>query len=110
MTRLTPEQQRSLRQDFDARARKGDLLVADAIREMRRILMMTQAEFGQAFRLTVRRISELENGRANPTVETLERLGRPFGMSVGFVPRKAEPARVQPVRTPGSGPQTETLP
>ena len=110
MARLTPEQQRSLRQGFDARARNGELLLADAIREMRRILMMTQAEFGRAFRLTVRQVSELENGRANPTVETLERLGKPFGMSVGFVPRKATPARVQPVRTPGSGPRTGTLP
>ena len=77
---------------------------------MRRILMMIQTEFGRVFRLTVRQISELENGRAKPTVETLERLGQPFGMSVGFVPRKETRSPGQPLRTRRSGPRTGTGP
>ena len=36
--------------------------------------------------------AEIELDRGNPTTETLNKIGRPFGYTVGFVPR----ARKQP--------------
>lgn len=48
---------------------------------------LTQEQFGKLFRLTRRQVSELETGAGNPTVETLNRIARAFGFTVGFVPR-----------------------
>lgn len=48
---------------------------------------MTQEEFASSLGLTRRQVAEIEAGTANPTMETLERIGRLFGFGVGFVPR-----------------------
>jgi transcriptional regulator with XRE-family HTH domain len=67
-------------------AEGGELVWAEGVRAMRRCFAMTQAEFGRAFGLTTRQVSQLETGAANPTVATLERLARPFGLTVGLIP------------------------
>lgn len=46
---------------------------------------MAQQEFAKALSLTRRQIAEIEAGAANPTLETLDKIGRVFGFSVGFV-------------------------
>ncbi|TCZ51448.1 helix-turn-helix domain-containing protein [Roseicella aquatilis] len=56
---------------------------------MRQALGMTQARFASVFKLTRRLVVDLEAGRANPTVETLTKIGKPFGYQVGFVLTKA---------------------
>lgn len=48
---------------------------------------MTQQEFAKTLALTRRQVAEIEAGTANPTLETLERIGRLFGFSIGFVPK-----------------------
>ncbi|MBI0436144.1 helix-turn-helix transcriptional regulator [Roseomonas sp. KE0001] len=72
----------------------GGLEWSQAVRRMRQALGMTQARFAQAFKLTRRLVVDLEAGRANPTAETLAKIGKPFGYQVGFVLKKAaeEPA------------------
>ena len=52
-----------------------------------RALGFTQGEFGHHFGLTVRQVSQLETGAANPTVATLERILAPLGLTVGFIPQ-----------------------
>lgn len=54
---------------------------------MRLSLAMDQESFGQVFKMTRRQVSEIERGVGNPTVETLERAARAFGLRLGFVPR-----------------------
>lgn len=76
-------------------AEGGELAWAKGVRAMRRCFGMTQAEFGRTFGLTTRQVSQLETGAANPTVATLERLARPFGLTVGLIP---EPAAKDPER------------
>lgn len=76
-------------------AEGGELAWAEGVRGMRRCFAMTQSEFGQAFGLTTRQVSQLETGAANPTVATLERLARPFGLTVGLIP---EPSRKESER------------
>ena len=36
--------------------------------------------------ISTRILAEIELDRRNPTVETLNKIGRPFGYTVGFVP------------------------
>ena len=53
---------------------------------MRQVTGMTQADFAEKVagvsKLT---IAQIERGEGNPTVETLERVGRAFGLRLGFV-------------------------
>lgn len=55
--------------------------------EIRKSLGLTQAQFATLTGITKRQVAEIETGKANPTVETLQRIGSLFGFSVGFVPR-----------------------
>jgi transcriptional regulator with XRE-family HTH domain len=56
---------------------------------MSRAMGLTQEEFAALLKMTWRQIAELEGGRANPTLDTLERIGRLFGLTTGFVPISA---------------------
>ncbi|MBZ9790869.1 helix-turn-helix domain-containing protein [Rhizobium sp. 3T7] len=75
------------RRDLAERARNGDLRLPGAVAEIRKGFGMTQEEFAKTLALTRRQIAEIETGTANPTLETLEKIGRLFGFAVGFVPR-----------------------
>lgn len=68
----------------------GGLEWSQAVKRMRQALGMTQARFAQSFKMTRRLVVELEAGSANPTAETLEKIGKPFGYRVGFVLVKPE--------------------
>jgi DNA-binding XRE family transcriptional regulator len=79
------------RRTLAERARSGDLRLPEAVLEIRKGFGMTQYEFAKALSLTRRQVAEIETGRANPTLETLAKIGRLFGFSVGFVPRTRSP-------------------
>lgn len=52
---------------------------------MRNISGMNQKAFAQRIvGVSPRVLAEIELGRANPTVETLNKIGRAFGYKVGF--------------------------
>lgn len=75
------------RRTLAERARTGNLRLPDAVVEIRRGLGLTQDEFAKMLSLTRRQVAEIEAGAANPTLETLMRIGRLFGFGVGFVPK-----------------------
>ena len=64
----------------------GALTVAQAVKRMRKITGLTQLEFARKVAgVTVRTLNEIETGKANPTVETLNKIAGPFGYQVGLV-------------------------
>jgi DNA-binding XRE family transcriptional regulator len=64
---------------------RGEISLGEAVRSMRRISGMNQKAFAQKIvGVSPRVLSEIELGRANPTVETLNKIGRAFGYEVGF--------------------------
>lgn len=67
------------------RARNSDLLLPEAVVEIRRGIGMTQEEFAKVLGLTRRQVAEIEAGASNPTLKTLQKIGRLFGFSVGFI-------------------------
>ena len=71
----------ALYEDLDA----GQLSLAETVRRMREVTGMTQGEFAEKVagvsRLTV---AQLERGEGNPTVETLNRVGSAFGLTLRF--------------------------
>lgn len=87
MIPLTQKEKLERREDVARRAASGTLCLPGAIRDIRKSLGLTQVEFGKKFGLTRLQVIALEKGTANPTQETLERISRPFGFVIGFVPR-----------------------
>lgn len=77
------------RRSLAERARTGELRLPGAVAEIRKGFGMTQEEFARTLVLTRRQVAEIEAGTANPTLETMEKIGKLFGFSVGFVPRKS---------------------
>lgn len=75
------------RRTLAERARNGDLRLPEAVVEIRKGFGMTQEEFAKTLSLTRRQVAEIEAGAGNPTLETLEKIGRLFGFMVGFVPK-----------------------
>lgn len=85
LTPLTRDEKLARREDVRNRAAAGELRFPEAIRDIRHSLGMSQIDFASRFGLTRRQLIELEKGKANPTLETLEKIGRVFGFTVGFV-------------------------
>lgn len=84
---LMREEKLARREAIALRAASGDLRLPGAVRDLREALGLTQAEFAARFGLTRLQVIALEKGEANPTRETLERIARPFGFTLGFVPQ-----------------------
>jgi DNA-binding XRE family transcriptional regulator len=68
---------------------RGLLSIGEATRRMRQIVGMTQTEYAERIlKIYPRVLMEIERNRGNPTLETLEKIARPFGLTVGFVTKK----------------------
>ncbi|MCS4089224.1 helix-turn-helix domain-containing protein [Rhizobium sp. BK176] len=89
----TKEEVRENRSRLSERAATGELRFPSAVVEIRKSLGLTQAQFSTIAGITKRQVLEIETGKANPTIETLERIARLFGFTVGFVPK--EPASIR---------------
>ena len=64
----------------------GSLTIGEATRKMRKIVGLTQKEYAEkVLKIYPRVLIDIENGRGNPTLETLEKIAKPFGLRVGFV-------------------------
>lgn len=88
----TREETREQRRNLAAKAASGNLRLPEAVAEIRYSLGLTQDQFAQATGLTKRQIAEIETGKANPTLETLEKIGRLLGFTVGLVPKSEDEA------------------
>jgi DNA-binding XRE family transcriptional regulator len=75
------------RTELQAKAETAALRLPGAVVEIRLALGLSQEEFAKAFKITRRNLSNIENGRGNPSLETLEKIGRPLGLVLGYVPR-----------------------
>jgi DNA-binding XRE family transcriptional regulator len=69
------------------RAEAGALRYPFAVSEIRKTMGLTQEQFADLVQMTRRQIAEIERDEANPTVETMQRIGKIFGFTVGFVPK-----------------------
>ncbi|MCA9576044.1 MAG: helix-turn-helix transcriptional regulator [Polyangiales bacterium] len=89
MKQLSPEERRLARRALYDALEAGELELPETVRRLREVAGMTQAEFGERIagvsRLT---ISQIERGEGNPTLDTLNRIGRAFGLTLGFVPKR----------------------
>jgi transcriptional regulator with XRE-family HTH domain len=76
---------RQLRAQLNDAINRGELSIQEAVKRMRKISRLTQPEFANHRGVSVKVIKEIERGVGNPTVNTLNRIGRFFGLEVAFV-------------------------
>ena len=84
------ELERRLRANFYVAVVAGRMTIGQAVVAMRRISKMTQPEFAKHRGLSVQSLRLIEADKANPTIETLQKIATIFGLEVGFVPRSSE--------------------
>lgn len=72
------EEVNALRKNFYERIDLGNLTIPDAVRAMRAIFDMTQAEFSVHRRVSEQTVQDLELGRGQPDVESLNRIASIF--------------------------------
>lgn len=82
------------------KAASGELKFPSAVVEIRKSLGLTQEQFSAITGITKRQVLEIETGKANPTVETLERIAQLFGFTLGFVPKDDPHAPAPPASAP----------
>ncbi len=64
----------------------GELTLGQAARKMRKIVGMTQEQYAKdVLSIAPRALMEVERDKGNPTLETLKKIARPFGLEVGFI-------------------------
>ena len=69
----------------------GPLPLSEVVTRLRRITGLSQIAFAHRIaRISPQALARIEQGSANPTVETLNQIGRAFGLQVGFVRRREE--------------------
>lgn len=94
-----PDGERQLRDDFYAAVTTGSMTVGQAVAAMRRISKLTQPEFARHRGLSVQSLRQIESDKANPTIDTLNKIASIFGLQVGFVPRPSAAAAAAARRT-----------
>jgi DNA-binding XRE family transcriptional regulator len=84
--KLTDEEVTQAKQQLMDDIESGELSLGQAVRRMRMITGKSQKNFAQTIiDISPRVLAEIERGVANPTIETLNKIGRPFGYKVSFV-------------------------
>jgi DNA-binding XRE family transcriptional regulator len=95
-TPLSREEQNARRREFYDRIERGDMSIAEAMKAMRKMTGLTQAEFAAHRGVSRRVIQDIERGTGNPTVESLNSIGKLFGLQVGFVRLRRSEALLAP--------------
>jgi DNA-binding XRE family transcriptional regulator len=81
----TPKDQlRAQRIQFYQDIESGKLSLQEAAKAMRAITGMTQPEFAAQRGVSVRVIKEIESGKGNPTVKSLNQIAQIFALEVTF--------------------------
>ena len=62
----------------------GKLSLQQAVKKMRAISGLTQAEFAAHRQVSLRVIKEIESGTGNPTVKSLNQIAKIFALEVTF--------------------------
>ena len=89
--RIDDDVERALRDAFDKNIAGNKLSIPGALKAMRRMSLLTQAEFAKHRGVSLVTLKLLESGKGNPKVETINKVAEIFGLQLGFV-KKPRPA------------------
>ena len=90
-----PEHMLAARKGFYDAIDSRKLSLSQTLKAMRKLIGKTQKEFSELVGVALPAIRSIEQGRGNPTLETLIKIGQPFGLTLGFkreAQRKLDPS------------------
>lgn len=94
--RPTKDEIRSRRKLLAEKASAGELRFPDDLKEIRLAFGKSQEEFATLIGITRRQVADMEGGKANPTYDTIMKIGRLFGYTLAFVPARDENEALSP--------------
>lgn len=87
MSKRTNEERLAAKLSLIKAIENNELSLGEAVRNMRKITAMSQKNYAERIvGVSTRILAEIERNEGNPTLETLNKIGRPFGYTIGFVP------------------------
>ena len=87
MRKLPPEEVQEEKEKFYEEILQGRLTIGQATVRMRKIVGLTQKDYAEKIlKIYPRVLMDIEKDRGNPTLETLNKIARPFGLQVTFMP------------------------
>ena len=87
MTKQINEERLAAKLSLIKAIESNELSLGEAVRRMRKITGMSQKNYAERIvGVSTRILAEIERNEGNPTLETLNKIGRPFGYTIGFVP------------------------
>jgi len=84
-----PIEARRLLEQLHSDMSDGRIDIATAVRKMRHISGLNQPEFARHRGISLQTLRQIETGKGNPTVETLDRIAGIFGLRTGFVRKES---------------------
>lgn len=84
MKKRSPQELEQLRHELFLQLDNGELTLAEASKKMRNIVGKSQADYAKWLNIAPRTLIDLEREVGNPTLETLNKLAKPFGLVVMF--------------------------
>ncbi len=89
MKKPEPEEASRMKLKLYEGVENGTLNMRDASRLMRKILGYSQKEYAEkVLKIAPRVLIDFERATGNPTLETLQKIGSPFGLEIGFVKKQ----------------------
>lgn len=80
---LLTQQKLALREQLQ----QGTISIGDATRAMRKMTGLNQKDYAnKVLGISPRVLVNIELNRGNPTLDTLNKIGKPFGYQVNFIP------------------------
>lgn len=85
MRKLSPEARRAAKAQLYDDLAAGLVELPEAVRRMRLITGLTQAEFAARIAgISSSALAQIERGESNPRLDTLNKIGRAFGLVIRF--------------------------
>ena len=86
MRKLLPEEVQEEKERLYEELKHGRLTIGQASLRMRKIVGLTQKDYAEKIlKIYPRVLMDIEKDRGNPTLETLNKIARPFGLRVMFM-------------------------
>jgi transcriptional regulator with XRE-family HTH domain len=98
---LSRDEVESLRKELLSLVPRASADIPQLVRTMRLITRKSQIEYAKLCEVAPRVLADIEAGKGSPTVETLEKLLRPFGYRVGIVAPVDDNHSTQAIRREG---------
>jgi DNA-binding XRE family transcriptional regulator len=93
MKRPDKESIKKMRKELFEGIDNGELTLGQATRRMRKTLGMNRRVYAEKIlKISHDALQDIETEKGNPTLKTLQKVGKPFGLDVGFVRKEKEQA------------------